>query len=80
MRGWVFDSLGKVLCELEELAADRFRVVKVYSEREVKMPCFVCGVWKPITEMWIFVEVDGWRMYPFCSEECFLAYMLRKEK
>ena len=80
-RGRVFFEDGEEVCELEELGEGRFRVVKVCGEKqEIKMPCFVCGVRKPITEMWSFVELDGWRMFPFCSEECYLAFNLKRRR
>jgi len=70
-----------VFFELEEQKDGRFKVVKVYGEeQDVKMSCFVCGVWKPVTEMWGFVEVKGLGICQFCSEECYLAFCLRRQK
>jgi len=72
----VFDG-EIVFFELEKQKDGRVRVVKVHgTEQDFEMPCFVCGVRKPVTEMWGFVEVGELGMCQFCSEECYLTFML----
>ena len=64
-----------VKCQIEECGDGSFRVISCYRKLEAR--CWICGVWKPITEMWRFVEDEEWTI-SLCSEECYLTYLLGK--
>ena len=70
----------EALCEIEELEDGGFRVLQVCEgDPNLKVRCHVCGGWKLITRV-KFVNLNGWDFVPICSEECYLACMLRKEQ
>jgi len=74
-----FEDCGETAsCEIEELEGDWFRIVKVYrNEAGLKVRCRVCGSWKSIREV-RYLGLDGWRLVPICSEECYLALCIRR--
>ena len=69
-------GLEEVTCTIKEFSNCEVRVQ--FREENLEVQCYVCGVRRPIKEMQRFV-IRGFRIFPFCSEECYLTYVLGRK-